>query len=137
MSWLYNKAVEGYKCGIPLASRKALHMTTRYKFLTSLVFSAGTLAAIAAMPAAGAWADELVTNGPQFDAGDRSGSWSAQRNVQDSQRYEAMVQTNPSFRANRVRKECGPIADQQMHAECLASFGGKTGSSLPGGRDYR
>jgi hypothetical protein len=112
-------------------------MTTKHKLLTSLVFSAGILAAIAAIPTAGAWADELVTNGPQFNAGDRSGGWSAQRNVQDSQRYEALVQTNPAFRANRMRKECGPIADAQMRAECLASFGGSTGSSLPGGRDYR
>lgn len=112
-------------------------MTTRYRLATSLVFSAGILAAIAAMPNAGVRADELVTNGPQFTAGDRSGAWSAQRNVQDSQRYEALVQTNPSFRANRMRRECGPIADQQMRAECLASFGGNAGSSLRGGRDYR
>jgi hypothetical protein len=112
-------------------------MKTRYKLATILVFSAGILGAIAATPTAGARADELVTNGPQLNAGDRSGAWSAQRNVRDSQRYEALVQTNPSFRANRMRKECGPIADQQMRAECLASFGGSTGSSLPGGRDYR
>ena len=99
-------------------------MTTRCKLVTSLVFSAGVLAAIAAMPNAGAWADELVTNGPQLNAGDRSGSWSADRNVRDSQRYEALVQTNPSFRANRMQKECGPIDDPQMRADCLASFGG-------------
>jgi hypothetical protein len=99
-------------------------MTSRSKLVTSLVFSAGILAAIAAMPTAGAWADELVTNGPQLNAGDRAGSWSAERNVRDSQRYEALVQTNPSFRANRMRKECGPIADPQMRAGCLASFGG-------------
>src|SRR5271163_1475037 len=100
-------------------------MTTRCKLVTSLVFSAGVLAAIAAMPNAGAWADELVTNGPQLNAGDRSGSWSADRNVRDSQRYEALVQTNPSFRANRMQKECGPIDDPQMRADCLASFGGR------------
>ena len=81
------------------------------------------------MPTAAAWGDELVTNGPQFTAGDRSGSWSAQRNVRDSQRYESLVETNPSFRANRMRKECGPIADPQMRADCLASFGGSAGSS--------
>jgi hypothetical protein len=99
-------------------------MTTRYKLVTSLVFSAGILAAIAATPPAGALADELVTNGPQFNAGDRSGSWSAERNVRDSQRYEALVQTNPRFRANRMQKECGPIDDAQMRANCFASFGG-------------
>jgi hypothetical protein len=99
-------------------------MTTRYKLVASLVFSAGILAAIAAMPTAGAWGDELVTNGPQLNAGDRSGSWSAERNVRDSQRYEALVQTNSGFRANRMQKECGPIDDPQMRADCLASFGG-------------
>jgi hypothetical protein len=99
-------------------------MATRYKLMTSLVFSAGILAAIAATPNAGAAADELVTNGPQLNAGDRSGSWSAERNVRDSQRYEGLVQTNPGFRANRMRKECGPIEDPQMRANCRASFGG-------------
>jgi predicted ribosomally synthesized peptide with SipW-like signal peptide len=103
-------------------------MTINRKLMTSLVLSAGILTAIAAVPTAGAWADELVTNGPQFTAGDRSGSWSAQRNVRASQRYEALVQTNPGFRANRVRRECGPIADPEMRADCLASFG-QSGSS--------
>jgi hypothetical protein len=105
-------------------------MTTNRKLLTTLAFSTGILTAIAAMPNAGARADELVTNGPQFTAGDRSGPWSAQRNVRDSQRYEAVVQTNPSFRANRMRKECGPIADPEMRHDCLASFG-QYGSSSP------
>jgi hypothetical protein len=99
-------------------------MTTRYKLVTSLVFSAGILAAIAAMPTAGAWGDELVTNGPQLNAGDKTGDWSAERNLRDSQRYEALVQKNPGFRANRMQKECGPIDNPQMRADCLASFGG-------------
>ena len=99
-------------------------MTIRYKLALSLVFSAGILAANTAMPTAGAWADELVTNGPQLNAGDRAGSWSADRNVRDSQRYEALVQTNPGFRANRMQKECGPIDDPQMRSDCRASFGG-------------
>ena len=99
-------------------------MITGYKLATSLVFSAGILAAIAAMPTAGAWGDELVTNGPQLNAADRSGAWAAQQNVRDSQRYEALVQTNPGFRANRMHKECGPIDDPQMRTDCVASFGG-------------
>jgi hypothetical protein len=65
----------------------------------------------------------VVTNGPQIDPGDRSGSWSAQQNVRDSERYEAVVHANGSFRANRIRKECGPINDPQLHANCVASFG--------------
>ena len=91
------------------------------------------------MPTAGARADELVTNGPQFNAGDRSGAWSAQHNVRDSQRYEALVQVNPTFRAKRMHKECGPIADPRLRADCIASFGQYHGSSLPsrGNRNYR
>jgi Spy/CpxP family protein refolding chaperone len=111
-------------------------MTTRYK-LAGLAFSVGILTAIAAMPAAhaetGPWGAEMVTNGPQMNPGDRSGSWSAQLNVRDSQRYEAMLQTNRSFRANRMQKECGPIDDQQLHANCVASFGRYEGSSRPSG----
>src|SRR5947209_6130321 len=102
-------------------------MTTKYKFVTSLALSSGILAAIAAMPAAHAEAGpsgtEMVTNGPQFNPGDRSGSWSAQGNVRDSQRYDALLPTNPSFRANRMQKECGPISDPQLRADCAASFG--------------
>jgi hypothetical protein len=41
----------------------------------------------------------VVTNGPQINPGDRSGSWSAQQNVRDSERYEAVVHVNVSFRA--------------------------------------
>ena len=99
-------------------------MTTRSKLVASLAFSAGILTAIAAMPTAQAQTGvELVTNGPQFNPGDRSSSWSAQGNVRDSQRYEALVQTNPGFRANRMQKECGPIDDPQLRSDCVASFG--------------
>jgi hypothetical protein len=103
-------------------------MTTSYKIVTSLAFSAAFLmAAIATMPAAraqmGTGGAVLVTNGPQTNPGDRSGSWSAQQNVRDSERYEAVVHANGSFRANRISKECGPINDPQLHASCVASFG--------------
>jgi hypothetical protein len=37
--------------------------------------------------------------------------------------YEAVVHANSSFRANRINKECGPINDPQLHANCVASFG--------------
>ena len=55
--------------------------------------------------------------------GDRSGAWSARQNVRDSERYEAVVHANSGFRANRINKECGPINDPQLHANCVASFG--------------
>jgi hypothetical protein len=65
---------------------------------------------------------QVITNGPQTNPGDRSGSWAAQQNVRDSERYEAVVHANGSFRAHRVQKECGPINDPQLHADCVASF---------------
>jgi hypothetical protein len=102
-------------------------MTTGYKIMTSLAFSAAFLTVVAVMPVAraqmGTSGTVVVTNGPQIDPGDRSGSWSAQQNVRDSERYEAVVHANSSFRASRISKECGPISDPQLHANCVASFG--------------
>jgi hypothetical protein len=101
-------------------------MTTGYKIMTNLAFSAAFLTAVAVMPAARAQMDTsgaVVTNGPQINPGDRSGSWSARQNVRDSERYEAVVRANSSFRVNRINKECGPINDPQLHADCVASFG--------------
>ena len=102
-------------------------MTTGYKIMTSLAFSAAFLTAVAVMPAARAQmatsGTVVVTNGPQIDPGDRPGAWSAQQNVRDSELYEAVVHANSSFRANRINKECGPINDPQLHANCVASFG--------------
>ena len=101
-------------------------MTTMYKLMTSLAFSAAFLTAITTMPTARAEMDtsgaQITTNGPQANPGDRSGSWSAGQNVRNSERYEAVVHSNSSFRANRMQKECGPITDQQLHADCVASF---------------
>src|ERR1051326_2645768 len=114
-------------------------MTTKCKLVTSLGFSIGCLTAIAAMPTAhaemGAWGTELVTNGPRINRGDGSGPWAAQHNVRDSQRYDAVLNTNPNFRAKRMQKECGPIDDRQLRDDCLASFGRYEGSSLPRGGD--
>jgi|SRR5260370_23437119 hypothetical protein len=102
-------------------------MTTDYQIMTGVVFSTALLAAIATMPAAraqmGTSGAVVVTNGPQVEPGDRSGSWSARQNVRDSERYEAVVHSSGSFRANRISKECGPINDPQLHANCVASFG--------------
>jgi hypothetical protein len=65
---------------------------------------------------------QVVTNGPQTNPGDVSPNWSARQNVIESARYDRLLETNPGFRAARVRKECGPITDPQLHASCLASF---------------
>src|ERR1700730_19126616 len=102
-------------------------MTTKYKLMTRLALLAAFLTAIAAMPTAQAEmytsGTQVITNGPQTNPGARSGSWSAQQNVRDSERYEAVVHAKGSFRANRISKECGPINDPQLHANCVASFG--------------
>lgn len=66
--------------------------------------------------------EELVTNGPQPTPGDRSGEQSARQNVIQSQHYDRLLETNRGFREARMRKECGPITDPQLHASCMASF---------------
>ena len=58
----------------------------------------------------------------------------ARQNVVQSQRYDRMLETNRGFRKARMRKECGPITDQQLRQQCLASFHQDepyTGSSSP------
>lgn len=101
-------------------------MQTKYKMMTSFAFSAAFLSAIAAIPTARAETNatgaEVLTNGPQANPHDSSGSWSTQQNVRDSQRYESVVHSNRGYRASRVKKECGPINDPQLHASCVASF---------------
>ena len=98
----------------------------KQKLMMNLAFLALFLTAIATMPAVraevSASAAEVVTKGAQADPHDTSGAWSARQNVRNSARYDAVVRSNHRFRANRMRKECGPISDQQLHADCLASF---------------
>lgn len=96
-------------------------------------------------PDQGIGGTQLVTNGPQTNPGDMSSSWSAQRNVAESERYDRLLEANPAFRQARIRKECGPITDPQLHQQCLDSFaqyeasgGPATGyGSSAGTRTYR
>lgn len=48
----------------------------------------------------------------------------AAANVKQSQTYEQVLQSNSSFRAKRMQQECGPVTDPELHASCVASFGG-------------
>jgi hypothetical protein len=111
------------------------------KTVTSLAFAAGCVLALGAMPAAHAQAyqNELVTNGPQASRGD-FGDWSARRNVIESAHYDRLLQTSWGFRQARMRKECRPIGDPQLHEQCMASFQeyepAMVGSSTPP-RRYR
>jgi hypothetical protein len=92
------------------------------KTMTGVAFAAGCVLALAAMPAhAQNYGTQLVTNGPQASRGD-FGDWSARRNVIESAHYDRLLQSNMGFRAARMRKECGPIGDPQLHDQCLASF---------------
>ncbi len=105
----------------------------KLKTVTSLAFAAACLTAVATMPPAQAL-DQVVTNGPQVSPGDNSPSWSARRNVIESQQYDRLLQTNRAFRQARMQKECGPVTDPELHASCVASFGQDepmTGSSTP------
>ncbi len=60
---------------------------------------------------------------------------SADQNVRQSQQYESLVCSNPAFRANRIKQECGPITDPQLHQSCLASF--QCGDAAPKGANWR
>ena len=105
------------------------------KTVTSLAFAAGCALAMAAMPSAQAQyypqpqpqmapppiENQLVTNAPQASRGD-FGDWSARRNNIESAHYDRLLQTSPGFRMARMRKECGPISDPQLHQQCMASF---------------
>ena len=54
---------------------------------------------------------------------------SAAANVRQSEQYEQELRSNPSFRAQRMKQECGPINDPQLHQQCIDSFGGGAPSS--------
>jgi len=106
------------------------------KTVTSLAFAAGCVLAFGAIPSANAQTHnpELVTNGPQASRGDL-GNWSARRNNIASAQYDRLLQTSMGFRHARMRKECGPIGDPQLHQQCMASFAqfepAMVGSSTP------
>ena len=48
----------------------------------------------------------------------------AAANVRQSEQYEQALRSNPGFRAQRMKQECGPINDPELHQQCIASFGG-------------
>jgi len=99
-----------------------LKSATSLAFATACLTAVATLPAHAQMAAPGAPGTEVVTNGPQTNSGDMSPSWSARRNVIESQHYDRLLETNRGFRQARMRKECGPITDPELRQQCLASF---------------
>jgi hypothetical protein len=100
----------------------------------TLAMAAACLAAVATVAASHAATQRqtvTVKHAPITSPGDVSGSWSAQQNVIESKQYEQLLRTNPAFRQARMRKECGPITDPQLHQSCIASFEQYAGSSKP------
>ena len=102
------------------------------KMLLGVSFAAACLMAV---PVAFAQpADQLITNGPQSDGVGNSSHWSPSQNVRESEHYEHMLQSSRAFRMARMKKECGPINDPQLHASCVSSFNqdeSQYGSSTP------
>jgi hypothetical protein len=77
-----------------------------------------TLAGLVALTAVSVQAAPVPTNGHHH------GKWreTPAQNVRKSQQYDYLVSTNGSFRAYRMRKECGPIRDPELRNNCLVSF---------------
>ena len=92
--------------------------------LTSAVVAAfvATIAIAQAVHAQQARPTVVVKHRPIVSQGDLSTSWDARQNVIDSKAYERLLATNPAFRQERKRIECGPITDPELHQSCLASF---------------
>lgn len=68
---------------------------------------------------AGMGGNQVISNRPK---GTTPPDWSAQQNVRQSERYDRLLESNRGFRQARMRKECGPITDPDLHQQCLSSF---------------
>ncbi len=98
------------------------------------IVSVTTITALPAAHAQGSGRAVVVTNGPQTNPGDVSPTWSARQNVIDSKNYDRVLESDSAFRQTRIRKECGPINDPQLHASCIASFSRDEPVRLQGGQ---
>ena len=114
------------------------------KSATYLAFTAACLTTIATLPSAQAQMQgpsgnpppaygnppppppapppQEVANPPQTSPGDFGPDRAARQNILASHRYDQLLKTNRAFRERRKVKECGPIADPDLHSSCLASF---------------
>jgi len=72
----------------------------------------------APQPSAAGLGNTDMTNGPQGFPPDRASS----QNVMQSEHYDRLLESSRAFRQARMRRECGPITDQQLHRQCLDSF---------------
>ena len=69
-------------------------------------------------PSAAGLGNTDMSSGPQGSPPDRA----ARQNVMQSERYDRLLESSRGFRQARMRRECGPITDQQLHQQCLDSF---------------
>ena len=60
----------------------------------------------------------------------------ASANVRQSQQDEKALHGNSAFRAKRMQQECGPVTDPELHASCVASFGGDGAPTPRKGRQH-
>ena len=103
-------------------------LPTMYEEVTIMVIKTATCLALAAACLATAPAARAQTSGetvavappPRVDPGDLN--WDPQRNLMEAQQYDRLLETNSAFRMARIRKECGPITDPQLRADCITSF---------------
>ncbi len=90
------------------------------KTLATVAAAAGLLAMTTGVPTV--HAQPGPDNGNAWVMQNGEWVWSPSVNVKNSERYERLVQSNHGFRQTRMRKECGPISDPQLHEQCIASF---------------
>ncbi|HEX4210366.1 MAG TPA: hypothetical protein VHY56_08235 [Candidatus Binataceae bacterium] len=90
------------------------------KTATCLAFAAACLAITVPAGAQTGGETVVVTPPPRVDPGDVN--WNPLANLKEAQQYDRLLETNPAFRMARIQKECGPITDPQLHADCVTSF---------------
>jgi hypothetical protein len=90
------------------------------KTVTCLALAAACLATAPIALAQTGGETVVVTPPPRVDPGDVN--WNPIANLKEAQQYDRLLETNPSFRMARIQKECGPITDPQLRADCIASF---------------
>jgi hypothetical protein len=89
-----------------------------------------TLAGLVALTAVSVQAAPVPTNPHQHAKRHETPA----QNVHKSQQYDHLVAANSSYRASRMRKECGPIRDAELHAAVSAhSMNMSLGKLTPSG----
>jgi len=84
------------------------------KTMTSVALAAACLTAVAAVSGTSAEAATSATRNDYVQT--------PRQNIIQSERYSRLVATDPAFRRQRMRLECGPITDPALHQQCLDSF---------------